>query len=105
MFARASTYELSEDRREEATTLFREALAGISRCEGFQGGYFLISCDGERAMTMTFWDTRASMEASRVSASRLRSEAARQADGGVVSVEEFEVAVEAAQSASGALAG
>ena len=99
MFARASTYELPEDRRDEATLLFREALDGISRSEGFEGGYFLVSCDGDRAMTMTFWDSRASMESSRVTASRLRSDAARQADGGVVSVDEFEVTVDASRSA------
>jgi hypothetical protein len=34
------------------------------------------------------------MEASRVKASRLRTEAARQADGGVISSEEFEIAVD-----------
>ncbi len=104
MFARASTYELPEERRDEAPRFFREALDRIRQCDGFQGGYFLLSCDGDRAMTLTLWDSRASMEASGVMASRLRSEAARQADGGVISVEEFEVAVDADRSTSDALA-
>ena len=94
MHARISTYDLPEEHRSEGVRAFREALEAIAECPGFTDGYYLVSCDGERAMTLTLWDTRATMEASRVKASRVRSEAAGKTDGGVVSSEEFEVAVE-----------
>ena len=94
MYARISTYELPEDRREDGTRAFGDALREIADTDGFAGGQFLVSCDGERAMTVVFWDSRDAMEASRVKASRLRSEAAHQADGGVVSAEEFVVEVD-----------
>jgi hypothetical protein len=41
---------------------------------------------------MTLWDSRAAMEGSRVTASRLRGEAARVLDSDVLSIEEYEVA-------------
>jgi heme-degrading monooxygenase HmoA len=94
MFARMSVYDVPEDKRDHGIEAFRGALAEVAESEGFTGGYYLVSCDGERAMTLTMWESRDSMEASRVKASRLRSEAARTADGGVVSSEEFQVAVD-----------
>jgi heme-degrading monooxygenase HmoA len=98
MYARISTYEVPEEKRDDAVRAFGDALEEIRDAEGFAGGHFLVSCDGERAMTVTFWESRESMEASRVKASRLRTEAARQADGGVISSEEFEIAVDLSKS-------
>jgi heme-degrading monooxygenase HmoA len=94
VFARISTYEVPEEKRDDGIRTFGDALREIGDAEGFAGGYYLVSCDGERAMTFTFWESRGAMEASRVTASRLRSEAARESDGGVVSSEEFEIAVD-----------
>jgi heme-degrading monooxygenase HmoA len=86
-----STYELPEETADEAARAFGEALAEVGACPGFVDGYYLVSCEGERVLTFTLWETREQMEASRVKASRLRSEAARQVDGGVLSTEEFRV--------------
>ncbi|MBD0348151.1 MAG: antibiotic biosynthesis monooxygenase [Thermoleophilia bacterium] len=94
MFARTGVYEFPEEARDETVQAFRDALDQISDCSGFRGGWFLLACDSDRALTLTLWETRDAMEASRVKASRLRSEAAGRAGGGVVSAEEFEVAVE-----------
>jgi heme-degrading monooxygenase HmoA len=90
VYARISTYELP-DHGDEAAEAFRVALGAISECPGFVDGYYLASCEGERVLTLTLWETRDQMEASRVKASRLRSEAAHQADGGVIATEEFRV--------------
>jgi heme-degrading monooxygenase HmoA len=98
MYARISSYELPEDNRDDGIRAFGDALREISDADGFVGGKFLVSCDGDRAMTVTFWESREAMEASRVKASRLRSEAAREADGGVVSSEEFEIAFDLSQN-------
>jgi hypothetical protein len=64
VFARLSTYELPVDRTRDAS---RAAL--------------------------TIWEDGETLTASRVAATRLRSEAMRSIDGEVVSIEEFAVAV------------
>ena len=91
MYARLSSYELPEERADEAADAFGEALAAVSECPGFVDGYYLASCEGDRVLTFTLWDARDKMEASRVKASRLRTEAAHKVDGGIVSTEEFRV--------------
>jgi heme-degrading monooxygenase HmoA len=91
VYARLSSYELPQEKADEAARAFGDALAEVSECPGFVDGYYLVSCEGDRVMTFTLWDARDKMEASRVKASRLRSEAARTVEGGVVSTEEFRV--------------
>jgi heme-degrading monooxygenase HmoA len=93
MVARVSVYEVPDDRAGEAVERFGEAIGEIRKMDGLQEIYFLISPENGRAITMTLWADHMSAEASRVTASRLRSEAAREVDGGVVSVEEYDVAI------------
>jgi heme-degrading monooxygenase HmoA len=92
VYARLSTYELPGDADRDAEEAFREALRQIDECHGLAEGMYLVSCDGGRAITLTLWDSRAEMEASRVKATRLRIEAAHEVDASIVSTEEFEVA-------------
>jgi heme-degrading monooxygenase HmoA len=87
-----SSYELPEHMAHEAATAFGEALTQVADCPGFVNGYYLVSCESDRVLTFTLWATRDEMEASRVKASRLRTEAARRVEVGVVSTEEFRVA-------------
>jgi heme-degrading monooxygenase HmoA len=91
VYARLSTYQLPDDAGHDAEKAFRDALRSIDECHGLADGMFLISCDGGRAITMTLWDSRAEMEASRVKASHVRMDAARGVDAAIVSTEEFEV--------------
>lgn len=93
MVARVSVYEFPDDRAGEAVDRFGGAIAEIRQLEGLQEVYFLVSQESGRAITMTLWEDYRAADASRVTASRLRSEAAREVDGSVVSVEEFEVAI------------
>lgn len=92
MYARMSTYELPDDADRDAEDAFRDALRQIDECPGVAEGMYLVSCDGGRAITLTVWDSRAEMEASRVKAARLRTDAAHKVDAAVVRSEEFEVA-------------
>lgn len=94
MFARVSTYDIPQDRRGEAQANFSSAVARIRETEGLMDAHFLLGCDSDRAVTITFWESREVMAASRVKASRLRSDAASSVDGDVLSVEEFEVVPE-----------
>ena len=70
-------------------------LEQIGKTSGFQDAYFLVSCDGGKAIALTLWESRAAMDASAVPASRLRSEAARAVGGDVLAVEEYEVPIHA----------
>jgi heme-degrading monooxygenase HmoA len=93
VFARVSRYEIPEARIDEAVRRFAEALAQITDLSGFRDAYLLVNRDGECATTLTFWDNAAAMEATRVTASRLRTEAAKAVEGAVTSTQEFEVAI------------
>jgi heme-degrading monooxygenase HmoA len=93
MFARVSTYTVPADGAGEAVQSFRAAVEQILGLDGLAGAYFLVAREGEKAITLTLWDTAEAMETSRVRASRARSDAARAADASVESVEEFEVAI------------
>jgi heme-degrading monooxygenase HmoA len=94
MFARVSIYDIPQDRRAEARANFESALARIRETEGLVNAQFLLGCESDRAVTITFWESHEAMAASRVVASRLRSEAAASVGGDVLSVEEFEVVPE-----------
>ena len=92
MFARISIYEIPDGRSHEATTAFGDAMSTIVAQRGLVDAYFLVGRESERAMVVTLWESEQAMAASRVTASRLRSEAARAVDAEILSVEEFEVA-------------
>jgi len=92
VFARVSIYEVPPDRVGAAAETFGQAIGQIREMTGLAAAYLLVNAENGRTLTMTLWDSRAAMEASRVTASRLRSEAARGLDGDVLSTEEYEVA-------------
>jgi hypothetical protein len=92
MFARVAVYEIPGHRVEEAVGRFREALDQIPQM-GLEEAYVLISPESNRALTMTLWNKQDAMEASRLKASRLRSDAAKVVDGSVQSVVEYEVVI------------
>lgn len=95
MFARVSIYDIPQDRRGEAQVNFSSAVARIRETEGLVNAHFLLGCDSNRGITVTYWESRQAMAASRTKASGLRSDAASSVGGDVVSVEEFEVVPEA----------
>ena len=95
MFARVSHYEIPEEQRSGAEASFEQAIEKIREVPGLKDAYFLLACEGDRAMVITLWETRHAMTDSRVAASRLRTEASRAVDGSVVSVDEYEVVTQA----------
>lgn len=92
MFARVSIYDIPEDRADEAIESFERALETIAGADGLSEALFLVNREG-KGIALTLWDDHEAMSASRVTASRLRSEAAASVVADVVSVDEFEVAV------------
>ena len=93
MFARLSTYELPQDSVAEAVKLFRTAISKIEELPGLVDAYMLVSEDGTDAVTITLWHTPDALAASRVRASRVRSEAAETIGAHVRSTVEYGVAV------------
>jgi heme-degrading monooxygenase HmoA len=89
---RIATYELPPGRIDDGIHSFREAAERIRGLDGLTDVYFFVSRETGRAVTVTLWESAAAMAASRVRASSARSDAARAVDGGVVSVDEFDLA-------------
>ncbi len=94
MFARVAMYEVPAGKLGEARPGFENAVARIRESPGLKNAYLLLGSESDRVVTITLWEDHAAMTASRVSASRLRNEAAAAVSGHVVSVEEFEVAAD-----------
>jgi len=79
---------------ERAVEGFREAGEGLQELEGHVGGYLLVDGETGTALTLTLWENQTAMAASNTRAASLRQRAMRDAEGSVVSVEEYQVAVE-----------
>ena len=92
MFARLSTYEVPPHQAREAKQSFEQALGQIRVLKGFEASYLLMDPETGKVVTVTIWESAATMEATHVTASRLRTEAVRSVDGNVLSIDEYEVA-------------
>ena len=93
MFGRVSTYELPQGRATEAVQSFHEAIASIEELPGLRDAYLLLSEDDSQALTVTLWETHDAMAASRVRATRVRSEAAAAVGSNILSTVEYRVAI------------
>ena len=91
-FARLAIYDVPEDMQADARAGFEQAIERIRDLPGLHEAYLLLGTEGGRAVTLTFCESHDAMAASRVVASRVRTEAAAAVDGEIVSVEEFEIA-------------
>jgi hypothetical protein len=100
MFARLARYEVPPDRIPEAVENLRTAGVQLSELGGMVGGYLLVDHENGMVATMTLWEDRPTLEASRMRASRLRQEAVREIGGGVASADEFEIAADYAEAAA-----
>jgi heme-degrading monooxygenase HmoA len=99
MFARVVRYQIPEARFGEVVPAFRDAVQQLREVEGHKGGYLLIDRDNSTVLTVTLWDNQAAMEASEVTASRLRSEAINAVDGEIQGVNRCEVALDFSEAA------
>jgi heme-degrading monooxygenase HmoA len=96
MFARVSRYHGDT---EALTEGFRRTVQPLEEMEGFVRAYFLTNRASNRAVTMTIWETEATMNATAEWASNAREHAARDAGGSVESVESYEIALTAQKAA------
>ena len=94
MFARVARYKIPEENLDDAVGAFNEAGAQLSGIQGNVGGYLLVDRDNCTALTVTFWENRAALEASEVRASHLRSNAVGPYGGEIQAVDRCEVALD-----------
>jgi heme-degrading monooxygenase HmoA len=99
MFSRVVHYQIPEARFGEVVPAFRDAVERLREIDGNKGGYLLIDRDNSAALTVTFWENQAAMEASEVAASRLRSEAINTVEGEIQAVNRCEVALDFSETA------
>jgi heme-degrading monooxygenase HmoA len=100
MFARVVRYQIPEARFGEVVPAFREAVEQLREIEGNKGGYLLIDRDNCTALTLTLWDNQAALQASEVSATKLRSDAIDAVDGEVQTIDRCEVALDFSEQAT-----
>ena len=94
MHARLARYALQPDRVDDALAAIREAGREIAVLDGFRGGQVMVDHDEGTLMTLTFWESRAALEASEVRAAGLRQAAMRPSEGEIQSVTSYEVPFE-----------
>jgi heme-degrading monooxygenase HmoA len=96
MFARVSTYQGGTEQLLEG---FRRTTEPLAQLEGFERAYFLTDAAADRAVTVTLWDSQATMAASAEWASKAREHAAHDSGAAVESVRTYEVALTAEKPA------
>jgi heme-degrading monooxygenase HmoA len=94
MFARMARYEIPSGRVDEAVESFKQAASRLDEIGGVTGGYLLVDRDEGSLVTITVYDGRVALEASRTRASALRQQAVKTVDGSVHSVAEYEIAAD-----------
>ena len=93
MFARATTIQASPETGDAAVGQYREALSRFREIPGNRGAFLLVDRKSSKGIGVTLWESDQAMADSREQANQLRQQAAQQAQGEIVSVEEYEVAV------------
>jgi heme-degrading monooxygenase HmoA len=93
MYARATTLTVAGERQSESVEQYRAALSKFRQIPGNRGAFLLVDEGGGRGVGVTLWGSEDAMTESRERADELRQQAAAQAAGEIVSVDEYEVAV------------
>jgi hypothetical protein len=99
MFARVARYKVPQSRFGEVIPAFKESVEGLRELDGHAGGYLIVDPENCTCLTLTLWESRASLESSEMRATRLRREAIDTVDGEILSVETGEVALDFSQTA------
>ena len=94
MHARVARYDVTPENIDAAIDGFRKSGDELQALDGLVGGYLLVDEDSGQTLTITLWDNHSTMANSGTRAASLRQAALRDAGGSVISVEEYQVAVE-----------
>ncbi len=91
MHARVSFYDMGAASSDDAVRAFDQATGAIDQMEGNEGGMLLVSTDGDKAITITFWESEQALRASEEQAGQTRQQAAAGAGMTIRDVEAYEV--------------
>ncbi len=95
MFARVSTFQGSPERVDEGIKIAEEqALPAAKALEGFKGMLMLVDRDAGKSIAVTLWESEEAMNASVEAANKIRGDVASAAGEQIVSVEQYEVAID-----------
>jgi heme-degrading monooxygenase HmoA len=98
MYARKSTTKGSPAQVDKAKQVMEtQAIPRVKEIPGFKGGYWLIDRETGEGITFTFFETEDHLKKSAETANQIRSSAVREIDAEVISVDEFEVALDTGQ--------
>jgi heme-degrading monooxygenase HmoA len=96
MHARVSMYEIAPGGDADAAVkAFEGAVDPVLQMEGNQGATFLVDRDNGKAVSITYWDSEEHLQSSVDQANKVRQEAAEAAGLSILSVDHYEVALEA----------
>jgi heme-degrading monooxygenase HmoA len=96
MHARVSLYEIaSGGSADAAVKAFEGAVDPVLEMEGNQGATFLVDRDNGKAVSITYWDSEEHLQSSVERANKVRQGAADAGGLSILSVDHYEVALEA----------
>jgi heme-degrading monooxygenase HmoA len=65
MFARVTTVQISPDKIDEATSIFRDSVIPAAKAQkGYRSGYLLTDRASGKGMSITIWDSVEDLQAS-----------------------------------------
>ena len=94
MHARLSFYDTGGASRDELVGAFEGVRSAVERMQGNQGAMLLVSPEGEKAITITLWESEEDLRATQQQADETRQQAAGGAGMTIRGVESYEVALE-----------
>ena len=94
MYARVSFYEMGSASRDDAARAFENSRSAVEQMEGNQGGMALVSANGDKAITITLWESEEALRATEEQANRTREQAAGGAGMTILDVEAYEIVFE-----------
>ena len=102
MHARVSFYDMGNASTDDAVRAFEGARDAVEQMEGNEGGMLLVSREGDKAMTITLWESEEALRATDQQANQVREDAAGSAGMTIRDVEAYEVALEFGRQRSSA---
>ena len=93
MFARVGTYQSKPEDIDKVTSSFQGRTDTVQNLQGFRDAYLLVDRKSGKAVTVTLWESEQALADSAEAAGKLRSAAADEFGGTILSVETYEVAL------------
>jgi heme-degrading monooxygenase HmoA len=94
MYARVSFYDMGDASRDDAAGAFENTRSAVEQMEGNHGAMLLVSPNGDKAITITLWESEQALRATEEQANRTREQAAGGAGMTIRSVEPYEVVLD-----------